>query len=97
MLSMYKTARNGLLILLTVHDRQRSLLAPFALSSSRSVGSVDGKERLELFDSEEEMDRWVASFIHAKERLGYKILYQYDRREAYCRPSSLSVSEAEAS
>lgn len=79
MLSLYKTGRGGRLMIISVHDRQRSLLSPFALTVTRSLGGVDGADRLELFESQEEMQSWMGAFVKAKAKLGYRELYRYSR------------------
>lgn len=77
MATYYKTDARGVLRLYTVHDLQRSLLGNVALTFSTSIGGAYGNEKLRIFDTAEQAEKWLSATLAAKRRAGYRTLYEY--------------------
>ncbi len=77
--TLFKTGKDGKLLYYTVHDRQASLISPYALTLSWRVGNGRERSRFYPFDSLAEMDKMIRAVLQKRFKDGYRLLYSFSR------------------
>ncbi len=78
-ITLYKVGKDGALQFYTVHDRQNTLDAPYALCTAWRVGSGKERERLHRFATLADKDTMTRRIVAARLKDGYKVLYSFLR------------------
>lgn len=77
--TLYKTGKDGRTLYYTVHDRQQTLISPYALTTAWRSGNGKEREKLYYFDSLDEMDALIRSVLAKRIKDGYRLLYSWSR------------------
>lgn len=78
-LTLYKTAKDGKIHYYILHDRQASIITPYALTVVWRSGQGKGRERFYPFEKLSEMDLMVRHLLKKKLKDGYSLLYSFSR------------------
>lgn len=81
-----KHGQDERILYFTIHDRQPSLTAPYALTTAYRVGSGRERERHYDFGNISEMDVAIRSFLARRIKDGYHLLYSWSRDARWTDP-----------
>jgi len=93
-LTLYKAAKDGKIHYYILHDRQASIITPYALTVVWRSGQGRGRERFYPFERLSEMDVMVRRLLKKKMRECYSLLYSFSRDARWTEAATEAVNEA---
>ncbi|MFZ4616919.1 MAG: hypothetical protein ACOYM2_12090 [Rectinemataceae bacterium] len=84
--TLMRHGQDGRILYYTIHDRQPSLSAPYALTTAYRVGSGRERERHYDFEDISEMDEAIRFLLARRIKDGYRLLYSWSRDARWTDP-----------